>query len=626
MADIAHDASGPVSATPGDIAAQQTSRSDASDKGKLRVFISYSRDDLDFADQLDAALKACGFECILDRHGISGGEDWKRRLGNLISEADTVVFVLSPTSARSEICAWEVEEATRLGKRILPVNCQSLKGASPPPQLRERNYIFFHADPKAAPGAGFGTGLAKLVAALNTDFDWLREHTRYLQRATEWNSGGRPANRLLSGDDIAEAKAWVARRPKTAPDLTALHLDFIRASEEEAEVRSSAQRKQLEAMAAAQADRETALHQAEEAQRKRATMARIRNIALVAVSILALLAGWLGWRAEQQRKIAEEQRAVAEDQREQADHILRGAKNIFVKLQKQMDIDTQKEVFAVFQRGARSSAASMFILGGLYADGFGVVQDYAKAREWYEKAAEWYEKAADKGDAMAMFNLGILYDRGFGVAQDYGKAREWYEKAADKGNAGAMNNLGWLYANGFGVAQDYAKAREWYEKAADKGAAMAMTNLERLSIKEAAEAGRYAEALELQEAKAAKVETAETKRGGQPGEETAQELKDVAWYALFAREFTKALTASDRAHAFLSDDLGIETNRAHALMFVGRAEHSKALYLAHKGKPVSQRDARLWEHVIAEDFAEFRKAGLTHPMMADIEKELGVSP
>jgi hypothetical protein len=46
-------------------------------------------------------------------------------------------------------------------------------------------------------------------------------------------------------------------------------------------------------------------------------------------------------------------------------------------------------------------------------------------------------------------------------------------------------------------------------------------------------------------------------------------------------------------------------------------------YLAYKGKPVS---GQLWEHVIAEDFAEFRKAGLTHPMMADIEKELGVSP
>src|SRR5262245_32202368 len=181
--EVAHDASGQASPKPGDIAPQQASRPDSSDRGKLRVFISYSREDLYFANQLNAALDAYGFECFIDHHGISGGEDWKRRLGNLIREADTVVFVLSPTSARSEICAWEVEEATGLGKRILPVNCEPLKGASPPPRLHDLNYIFFHADPKT-PDLGFGTGLAKLITALNTDFDWLREHTRYLQRAT----------------------------------------------------------------------------------------------------------------------------------------------------------------------------------------------------------------------------------------------------------------------------------------------------------------------------------------------------------------------------------------------------------------------------------------------------------
>src|SRR6476659_1084574 len=204
MADVAHDASGPASSKPADIAApQQASRPDPADKGKLRVFISYSRDDFEFANQLDAALNACGFECVIDRQGISGGEDWKRSLGSLISEADTVIFVLSPTSARSEICAWEVEEATRLGKRILPVNCRPLDGASAPPRLRDLNYIFFYEEPKVS-DSGFGTGLAKLIAALNTDFDWLREHTRYLQRAAEWDRGRLPANRLLSGDDIAE--------------------------------------------------------------------------------------------------------------------------------------------------------------------------------------------------------------------------------------------------------------------------------------------------------------------------------------------------------------------------------------------------------------------------------------
>ena len=562
MADIAHDASGP-SPKPGDVAPQQASRPDSPEGDELRVFVSYSRDDLRFAGQLVAALNACGFECFIDREGISGGEKWKQRIGNLISEADTVVFMLSPASARSEICAWEVEEAARLGKRILPVNCRPLEGASPPPRLRDLNYVFLYEDPKVK-DSGFGTGLKTLVASLNTDFDWLREHTRYLQRATEWDSGGRPANRLLSGDDIAEAKDWAARRPKSAPEPTSLHLDFIRASEEEAEARSSAQCKQLEAMAAAQAECQKALHEAEEAQRKRATN--------------------------------------------------------------------------------EGNAEAMFNLGLLYANGQGVTQDYVRAREWYEKAAEkgfpsamgnlgvlyhngqgvaqdygkareWYEKAAEKGFPRAMGNLGVLYHNDQGVAQDYAKARD--EKAAANGNATAMLNLGQLYEEGWGVAQDYGKAREWYEKAADKGEPRAKAQLEQLPIR-AADAGRYAEALQLQEALAVKVEEAETKREGNPAKETAQALQGAAWRALFAREFTKALTASDRAHALLPDDLGIETNRAHALMFVERGKESKALYLAHKGKPVSDDGAKLWERAIAEDFAEFRKAGLTHPMMADI--------
>jgi hypothetical protein len=71
MAELAHDASGPASSEPAGIA-QQASGHATSDKGKLRVFISYSRDDQKFADQLDEALNVCGFQCLIDRHGISG--------------------------------------------------------------------------------------------------------------------------------------------------------------------------------------------------------------------------------------------------------------------------------------------------------------------------------------------------------------------------------------------------------------------------------------------------------------------------------------------------------------------------------------------------------------------------
>ena len=59
-------------------------------------------------------------------------------------------------------------------------------------------------------------------------------------------------------------------------------------------------------------------------------------------------------------------------------------------------------------------------------------------------------------------------------------------------------------------------------------------------------------------------------------------------------------------------------------MFLGRGEESRKLYLAYKGKSFED-DSRLWERVIVDDYAEFRKAGLTHPMMAEIENELGVS-
>jgi TPR repeat protein len=492
MADAAHDSS--ASPKPSDVARQQASRPDSPDKGKLRVFISYSREDLDFADQLYAALNACGFECAIDRHGIVGGEEWERRLGNLISEADTVVFVLSPTSACSKYCAWEVEEAARLSKRILPVNCRPLEGVTPPPRLRELNYIFFHADSKNAPGSGFGTGLAKLVAALNTDFDWLREHTRYLQRATEWDSGGQLANRLLSGDDIAEAKAWLARRPKSAPEPTSLHLDFIRASEEEAVARLSEQRKQLEAVAASQVEREKALHQAEEALRKRATMAKVRNIAFMIVSILAVVTAWLYRDATQQRK-------VAEAQKEQADEILGRAvdiigQSIFASIT-EMDAKTMKLVFALFQAGAdHGDAASMQYLGTAYENGQGVAQDLGKAREWYEKAI-----AKDNSDAMN--SLGMLYQNGEGVTQDFGKAREWYEKAIAKDNSDAMMLLGSLYQNGQGVTQDFGKAREWFEKAAAKGGAIAMANLGLLYQNGQGVAQDYSKARELYEKAAA---------------------------------------------------------------------------------------------------------------------------
>jgi len=61
------------------------------------------------------------FYLLIDREGIGHGEDWQARLRSLILECDTMVFVLSPDSIVSDVCAWEIEEALTLSKRIIPI-------------------------------------------------------------------------------------------------------------------------------------------------------------------------------------------------------------------------------------------------------------------------------------------------------------------------------------------------------------------------------------------------------------------------------------------------------------------------------------------------------------------------
>jgi hypothetical protein len=237
---------------------------------RLNVFISYGRDDIDFVDQLDETLALGGFATSVDRHGISGGEESQVTLGGFVRNADTVVF-LSPASAKSEVCTWEVEEAIRLNKRIIPVSCRPLDGVAPPKVLAQRTYIFFHHEPKS-PGSGLGDGLRQLVAALNTDLDWPIEHTRLLQPEIEWEAGECSANPFLSVDDVAAAKTWVGQRPKDRPELADLHLALLRATKDEETTRIIAERRRLEEVVAAQEERQKAIEKREAAVNRAAAL------------------------------------------------------------------------------------------------------------------------------------------------------------------------------------------------------------------------------------------------------------------------------------------------------------------------------------------------------------------
>jgi hypothetical protein len=135
----------------------------------------------------------------------------------------------------------------------------------------------------------------------------------------------------------------MGEQAQEASDSTAVQQACVRESEQEAEARSTEQRKQLETMAAAQVEREKALHQAEDAPKQAADVQRNRariRIALAAVSFLAVVAG-CGWATEQKRRMddqyqkqietAEQYRKNAEQQKEQKDSALGRATQIVTR-------------------------------------------------------------------------------------------------------------------------------------------------------------------------------------------------------------------------------------------------------------------------------------------------------
>src|SRR6202140_4427137 len=108
---------------------------------KARIFISYSRKDMAFADRLEAALKARGFEPLIDRTAIYAFEDWWKRIQALIGKGDTVVFVLSPESVASEVALKEVAHAASLNKRFAPIVARRVEDAAVPEPLRRLNFV-----------------------------------------------------------------------------------------------------------------------------------------------------------------------------------------------------------------------------------------------------------------------------------------------------------------------------------------------------------------------------------------------------------------------------------------------------------------------------------------------------
>jgi hypothetical protein len=198
---------------------------------RLRVFVSYSRRDIKFAERLVAELEARNLTPKLDTRDLPTLEDWRRELLGLIREADAVVFIVSAHSISSPICAWEVEQVIKLKKRLAPILLERVPDDRIPENISKINYLLFDDEKE------FHARVDDLARALQTDILWLKEHTRLGQLAYRWDERGRKSSFLLHGPDLVEAERWLGSRPVGAPGITGLQRQFIAQSRKDARFR-----------------------------------------------------------------------------------------------------------------------------------------------------------------------------------------------------------------------------------------------------------------------------------------------------------------------------------------------------------------------------------------------------
>jgi tetratricopeptide (TPR) repeat protein len=254
---------------------------DVARQSRAKVFISYSRKDMAFADRLEAALKSRDFEPLIDRTDIYAFEDWWQRIEALIARADTVVFVLSPDSAASEVARKEVAFAASLNKRFAPILLRPVTSTAVPEAIAKLNFVFFDDE------ARFEASADRLAEALDTDIAWIRQHTAFGEQARHWALANGAGGLLLRSPVLEQAERWIAARPRGAPAPTEETQVFIRASRQAAT-------------------------------RRRNILTGSLAAGLVLALGLAGLAYWQRGLAVEQRSIAQQNEAQAKEQRDKA--------------------------------------------------------------------------------------------------------------------------------------------------------------------------------------------------------------------------------------------------------------------------------------------------------------------
>lgn len=188
------------------------------------VFVTYAREDWDFVVRLRAALATQGVEVRGDWL-LPAGEHYRAQLEQLIIGSDALIFVMSPDSVASQACIEELRFANEQKKRLLPIVYRKVADEPIPAPLFDPQWIFLNENTLSA-------GIARLIEAINTDFDLLPEFRRLAIAAESW-ARTKQREDLLHASTLISAQRWleaVAARTGKLPQPTPLIDEYIATS------------------------------------------------------------------------------------------------------------------------------------------------------------------------------------------------------------------------------------------------------------------------------------------------------------------------------------------------------------------------------------------------------------
>ena len=122
---------------------------------EAHIFISYAREDSEFALRLARDLRSAGVNIWMDQLDIPPGDRWDRAIEKALRTCDRLLIILSPASVASENVMDEVAFAFEQKKRIVPV---LYRPCEIPLRLLRLHYIDFTDD--------YNQRLRALLAAL----------------------------------------------------------------------------------------------------------------------------------------------------------------------------------------------------------------------------------------------------------------------------------------------------------------------------------------------------------------------------------------------------------------------------------------------------------------------------